>query len=77
VYAWGSNKYNTLDQANPKVDSVPYPKVLQHLSGTAFRDIALHEKHAACVDARGDVYQWGDGIFQGDAKPRLTLAGQV
>lgn len=52
----------------------------------AFRDLALHERHAACVDVRGDVYQWGDGFF-GDAssasssashrRPQQTLRGKV
>lgn len=42
--------------------------------------MALHERHAASVDARGDVYQWGDGFFglKSDAKaPKLTLRGKV
>ena len=42
--------------------------------------MALHERHAACVDARGDVYQWGDGFFgsKSDAKaPKITLRGKV
>jgi len=42
--------------------------------------MALHERHAVCVDARGDVYQWGDGFFASkpDAKvPKLTLRGKV
>lgn len=47
----------------------------------ALRDLAFHEKHAACVDASGNVYQWGDGFF-GDDKPAsknpvLTLKGKV
>lgn len=42
--------------------------------------MALHERHAACVDARGDVYQWGNGFFgsKADAKgPKITLRGKV
>lgn len=49
----------------------------------ALRDLAVHAAHAACVDGRGDVYQWGDGFFageqsaSGDGKPVLTLRGKV
>lgn len=42
--------------------------------------MALHERHAACVDARGDVFQWGDGFFgsKSDTKtPKATLRGKV
>jgi len=47
----------------------------------ALRDLQLHEKHAACIDARGDVYQWGEGFF-GEAlkavrSPKLSLRGKV
>ena len=55
------------------------------LKDVALRDVALHEQHAACIDAKGDVYQWGDGYFgtvgSGNAstsgKPVLTLRGKV
>ena len=34
-----------------------------------------------CVDARGDVYQWGDAFFGGvtadGSKPEATLEGKV
>jgi hypothetical protein len=49
----------------------------------ALRDLAVHAAHAACVDGRGDVYQWGGGFFaaeqsaSGDGKPVLTLRGKV
>ncbi|KAI6036529.1 regulator of chromosome condensation 1/beta-lactamase-inhibitor protein II, partial [Pisolithus microcarpus] len=46
--AWGSNNI---------------PQTSAWLENVALRDLALHERHAACVDARGDVYQWGDGFF--------------
>ncbi|OCH95595.1 RCC1/BLIP-II protein [Obba rivulosa] len=62
-------------------DSVRIPAVAEWLDNVALRDISLHEKHAACVDARGDVYQWGDGFFGDNAgsssgKPALTLRGK-
>ena len=51
------------------------------LDNIALRDLQLHEKHAACVDARGDVYQWGDGFFgkasSGTPSAKLTLRGKV
>ncbi|KAJ7917529.1 regulator of chromosome condensation 1/beta-lactamase-inhibitor protein II [Mycena leptocephala] len=40
---------------------------------------ALHERHAACVDARGDVYQWGEGYASRgleDGQPTRTLSGK-
>lgn len=67
--------------SNDSYDS-KLPTPLSKLSGvgTALRDLAFHEKHAACVDASGNVYQWGDG-FSGDASstdgPVLTLKGKV
>jgi len=41
----------------------------------------LHKSHAACVDANGDVYQWGRGFYGSAAAthhaPKLTLKGKV
>jgi len=60
------------------------PRVTSFLRDVALRDLAVHASHAACVDGRGDVYQWGDGFFaqesasaSGDRKPVLTLRGKV
>jgi hypothetical protein len=60
------------------------PRVASFLQDVALRDLAVHVAHAACVDGRGDVYQWGDGYFaqesasaSGDRKPILTLRGKV
>ena len=57
------------------------PTVAQWLDGVALRDLKLHQKHAACIDARGDVYQWGEGFFGESLKavrsPKLTLRGKV
>jgi alpha-tubulin suppressor-like RCC1 family protein len=63
----------------PDIDSVKAPSVTDWLDNVALRDLALHERHAACVDARGDVYQWGDAFFgeNSDKKPVLTLQGKV
>lgn len=57
------------------------PTIAKWLDGVALRDLQLHESHAACVDARGDVYQWGSGFFgkafSGSHFPKLTLKGKV
>jgi alpha-tubulin suppressor-like RCC1 family protein len=65
------------------------PAVASFLQDVALRDLAVHATHAACVDGRGDVYQWGDGFLGrqqseqnsasgGDGrKPVLTLQGKV
>lgn len=75
------HRYNTLMPGHPLIDVLRTPSVLQWMNNVAFRDLQLHEKHAACVDARGNVYQWGDGFFGATVpqvqKPRLTLQGKV
>ena len=67
------------------------PAVASFLQDVALRDLAVHATHAACVDGRGDVYQWGDGFFGGQTsaaaaaaaasgdnrKAMLTLQGKV
>lgn len=64
-------------------ESVKTPVNAEWLRDVALRDLALHERHAACVDAKGDVYQWGDGFFSEGAsssserKPLLTFHGKV
>ncbi|KAH7926621.1 RCC1/BLIP-II [Leucogyrophana mollusca] len=80
---WGSNKSNLISPQAPGVERVQLPSAGNWLQGVALRDLALHESHAACVDARGDVYQWGDGFFgsspasSSDARePKLTLRGK-
>ncbi|KIJ69336.1 hypothetical protein HYDPIDRAFT_123692 [Hydnomerulius pinastri MD-312] len=80
---WGSNKSNLIDPKVPGVETVQLPSNVKWLQNVALRDMALHERHAACVDARGDVYQWGDGFFgfisgsASEAKvPKATLRGK-
>lgn len=57
------------------------PISLPFLENVALRDLALHAHHGACVDARGDVYQWGAGFFReeynGKKGPVRTLQGKV
>ena len=66
-------------------ESIRAPAVTDWLKDVALRDLVLHERHAACIDAKGDVYQWGDGFFGStgtenastSGKPALTLRGKV
>ncbi|KAG5635130.1 hypothetical protein H0H81_012342 [Sphagnurus paluster] len=72
---WGSNRSGTLTPE--KVEVIRTPSIAKWLDGVALRDLALHQDHGACVDARGDVYQWGSGYVGQDAskanKPTMTL----
>ncbi|KIY68636.1 RCC1/BLIP-II protein [Cylindrobasidium torrendii FP15055 ss-10] len=67
---WGSNRSNTLDGSS--VEALRTPTIASWLDGVALRDLVVHKDHAACVDANGDVYQWGRGHSNLD-KPNLTL----
>lgn len=60
-------------------ESLKLPSPLPWLDGVALRDLVLHEAHAACVDARGDVYQWGNVSTLGSlaTQPIRTLRGKV
>ncbi|EIW60539.1 RCC1/BLIP-II [Trametes versicolor FP-101664 SS1] len=76
---WGANKTHILEGDLPESVRVPTPS--EWFDNVALRDLALHEQHAACVDARGDLYQWGDGFFGSEpgssrTKPRVTLRGK-
>ncbi|OJT08890.1 Protein FMP25, mitochondrial [Trametes pubescens] len=76
---WGANKAHILEDDLPESVRVPTPS--EWFDNVALRDLALHEQHAACVDARGDIYQWGDGFFGNEpgsshTKPRVTLRGK-
>ena len=69
-----------LDDELPEAIRVPTSS--DWFKNVALRDLALHENHAACIDARGEVYQWGDGFFGKEpgtshARPQLTLKGKV
>ncbi|KAG6376199.1 regulator of chromosome condensation 1/beta-lactamase-inhibitor protein II [Boletus reticuloceps] len=76
---WGSNKSNLIGPQSPGIETFQTPVNAKWLENVALRDLALHEKHAACVDARGDVCQWGDGFScsKSDVKaPKITLRGK-
>ncbi|KAI0340522.1 RCC1/BLIP-II [Trametopsis cervina] len=82
---WGSNRTHVLSSEKDVPESVRTPAVADWLDGIALRDLTLHDSHAACIDAKGDVYQWGDGFFglqesasrpSSSGKPTLTLRGK-
>ncbi|KAF8921438.1 regulator of chromosome condensation 1/beta-lactamase-inhibitor protein II [Mucidula mucida] len=74
--AWGSNKSSTLLLDEAHSEAIRTPCVAKWLEGVALRDLAIHKDHAACIDAKGDVYQWGSGHFgssESHNRPHLTL----
>ncbi|KAK7015016.1 mitochondrial protein fmp25 [Favolaschia claudopus] len=82
---WGSNRCvglraGIIDPLLPAGYSVKQLFAPEWLNNVALRDLALHEQHAACVDAHGDVYQWGEGYkipeADSDGKPTRTLSGK-
>lgn len=71
---------NLIDPQSPGIEAFQTPVNVKWLENTALRDMGFHEKHAACVDVRGDVFQWGDGFFgsKSDTRaPKATLRGKV
>ncbi|KAI0797823.1 RCC1/BLIP-II [Abortiporus biennis] len=76
---WGSNKSHLLSPGEQSNDTYRVPTDVEWLHNIALRDLVLHEKHAACIDAKGDVYQWGDGYYgrsESASQPNLTLKGK-
>ena len=94
---WGSNRcYLLLTRLKPTLthcssssktlipdalETIRTPSIAKWLDGVALQDLAIHQHHAACVDGRGDVYQWGSGFSGSDPgtqlKPTLTLRNKV
>ncbi|KAG6832413.1 hypothetical protein H0H87_001573 [Tephrocybe sp. NHM501043] len=73
---WGSNRARSNTLTQEPTDVIRTPSVAAWLDGVALRDLAIHKDNAACVDSRGDVYQWGKGFSSDDVgkrKPTLTL----
>ncbi|KAF9065313.1 regulator of chromosome condensation 1/beta-lactamase-inhibitor protein II [Rhodocollybia butyracea] len=70
---WGSNKSKRLVPGISDSEVIRTPAIAKWLDNVALRDLALHKDYAACVDARGDVYQWGLGT----ESPTLILKGQA
>ncbi|KAG8895115.1 hypothetical protein FRB99_000759 [Tulasnella sp. 403] len=81
TFTWGTNKYHTTSSSDLYDSRRPTPFAQLSGAGVALRDLAFHEKHAACVDAAGNVYQWGDGFFgkghpEDKRQPIPTLKGK-
>lgn len=72
---------HVLSPDSKQPESLRTPTNVEWLQSVALRDIVLDDDHAACIDAKGDVYQWGDGFFgsagNASGKPLLTLRGKV
>ncbi|KAL0579967.1 hypothetical protein V5O48_002051 [Marasmius crinis-equi] len=75
TFVWGSNRSKVLSQ-NSETENVRFPEAAEWLNNVALRDLAFHKTHAACIDARGDVYQWGEGFSKEHSKPCRTLSGK-
>ncbi|TDL27543.1 RCC1/BLIP-II [Rickenella mellea] len=82
AFAWGSNKTNLISPDTPKLDAVRSPVNVPWLTDIALKDLGLHGEHGACVDARGDVYIWGDKFHDAESEltnrtvPKLALRGK-
>ncbi|KAI9508842.1 RCC1/BLIP-II [Russula earlei] len=81
LLVWGSNRARIVSPDASDAAQIRTPAVASFLQDVALRDLAVHATHAACVDGRGDVYQWGDGFLgqhpaSGNRKPALTLRGK-
>jgi hypothetical protein len=75
-----SSRNNVLLPSAPSTTtsaSTRTPTPAPWLADVALRDLALGTGHAACVDARGDVYQWGTGFASDVSEPKVTLKGKV
>ncbi|KAL5532991.1 hypothetical protein ACEPAF_4765 [Sanghuangporus sanghuang] len=70
--AWGSNRDGLISPTQPEVEGFRVPTSVPWLKDVALRDLALHERHGVCVDARGDVYQWNTQ----SKGPSLALSGK-
>ncbi|KAI5454757.1 hypothetical protein NCC49_003641 [Naganishia albida] len=78
VWVWGSNRNNTL---LPPGSGTPIQNMLKTARPTPYipkatplRDLVLAEKYAAAVDARGDLWLWGNGYW--DESLRTIPQGQ-
>lgn len=73
TYPGTYDRESLLSPSTPEIDALRVPSVVHWLSNVALRDLALHEKHGACVDVRGDVYQWNGRTNE----PLASLTGKV
>jgi hypothetical protein len=88
---WGSNEWalkfsclsnaqvvrNSLLVPDSSLKSVKTPIPSPALINTALRDLKVSEAYGACIDARGDVYEWGPGYSKADRRPQKVFSGKV
>jgi alpha-tubulin suppressor-like RCC1 family protein len=48
------------------------PRSIPYFDGMALRHILLEEKHAAAIDANGDLLQWGLGFFDASCRTKKS-----
>jgi hypothetical protein len=73
--AWGSNAHLTLVN-DTDVKGLRRPTPMAQLGGTPLRDLIVHEKYGAAVDARGDLWMWGTG-YDASGDIGRSLRGKV
>lgn len=74
VYVWGNNEHGL---AAPDSDEpmVKFPTALAGLEGVKIVSVGATQLHAAAVDDRGDLYQWGEAVSFTTHEPVKTLTG--
>ncbi|OLY85390.1 hypothetical protein AYI68_g417 [Smittium mucronatum] len=77
LYVWGSNEYGTLDPERVDKKTFVHPWEVNFFKGSLLRAVSFSERHAAAIDEKGDVYQWGENVAGGRIphKPKLCLKG--
>ncbi|KAI9017057.1 regulator of chromosome condensation 1/beta-lactamase-inhibitor protein II [Gaertneriomyces semiglobifer] len=86
VYVWGANRGNVAAPGEDAADIIPSAKRVEAFAGKVLRDLAFGNGHAACIDEKGNLLQWGSRFDYGsvDAKnshltskpPLMTLHGK-
>jgi hypothetical protein len=77
--AWGANPHLTLGAgaaASADRGAHKRPTPLNFIGGTPLRDLVVHEKYGAAVDARGDLWMWGAG-YDPSGEIGRSLRGKV
>ncbi|XP_031251112.1 PH, RCC1 and FYVE domains-containing protein 1-like isoform X1 [Pistacia vera] len=62
IFSWGEEIGGRLGHGM-EID-VPYPKLIETLSGMNIESVACGEYHTCAITRSGDLYTWGDGTHQ-------------
>lgn len=73
---WGSNANLTLVTNERRAGPIKKPTAMTQLGGTPLRDLVVHEKYGAAIDARGDLWMWGTG-YDPTGQIGRSLRGKV